>query len=176
VGITLIQASTVFRPATGTWYSYGLGFQPLTFGQLGDIPLAEDFSGDGTDELAVFRPSNGTWYILDVVANQFQAVQFGTNGDKPVAADYDGDGHADIAVFRPSNGTWYIINSHDNSFQPIQFGQPGDRPQPVHLYQDARVQLGVYRNGIWYFRAPNGSMISASFGNATDIPVSSPGQ
>lgn len=177
VGSTRVQAATVFRPTTGTWYTYALGAQPVTFGQLGDVPFSEDFSGDGTDEFAVFRPSNGTCYILNTVANQFSAVQFGAANDKPVVADFDGDGRADIAVFRPGNGTWYLINSHDNSFKAVQWGQAGDRPQVPHLYNDARLQVGVYRNGTWYFRHNiDGSLIVAAFGNSTDIPLSNPVQ
>lgn len=175
VGGTRVQATMVFRPTTGIWYPYVLGAQPIVFGQLGDIPFSEDFSGDGTDEFAVFRPSNGTWYILDLVANQFRAVPFGLTGDKPVVADYDADGIADIAVFRPSTGIWYLIASHNNAVQAIGWGLMGDRPQVAHFNRDAEAELGVYRNGNWYFRnSVNGSTIVASFGTSTDVPVSSP--
>ncbi|MEO6393410.1 MAG: VCBS repeat-containing protein [Pyrinomonadaceae bacterium] len=166
---------TVFRPSSGTWWiDVGINGAAVSFGQLGDIPISADFTGDGNDEITVFRPSNGTWYVLNLITNQYQAVQFGQSGDKPVPADYDGDGRMDIAVFRPATGVWHIIYSSDNSYHPIQWGQNGDRPQAADYDNDGYANLAVFRNGTWYLR-PNFVTINAvQFGLSTDIQMTSP--
>lgn len=167
---------TVFRPTNGVWYTYQpSGAYSVQFGQLGDIPISSDFTGDGTDEYCVFRPSNNTWYILDTIGNVFNVVAFGQSGDKPVPADYDADGRTDIAVFRPSSGMWYMIFSSDNSFHAAQWGQNGDKPQPTDLDNDGKADLTVYRNGIWYIRnSTDGGTRTIPFGLSTDTPLSSP--
>lgn len=172
------QYTEVFRPSNGTWYIYvGVNGQALQFGQSGDIPVSADFDGDGNDEYAVFRPSNGYWYILNASTNQVSNVSFGTNGDKPVAADYDGDGRADVAVFRPSTGVWYSIYSTNNSFHATQWGQNGDNPQPADYDNDGKADLTVFRSGTWYIlKSGTGTLRAVQFGQANDIPVSSPVQ
>jgi hypothetical protein len=62
----------VWRPSDGTWYIRysSLGddttyptSESFQWGQLGDVPLPNDYNFDGVSDLAVWRPSNGTWYI-----------------------------------------------------------------------------------------------------------------
>lgn len=173
----------VFRPTDGSWWIYNYansyGFQ---FGQLGDIPVTADFTGDGKDEFAVFRPSNGTWYIAGqtgVPSQNFDAVQFGQAGDKPVVADYDADGKADIAVYRPSNGTWYMLRSSDGAFRGMQFGNSTDKPQPADYDGDGKADIAVYRpsTGVWYiWRSWTNSLKAVQFGQNADIPISAPVQ
>ena len=68
------QELAIFRPG-GTWFidlnhsgSYQPGLDwtnsPSTLGRTaGDIPVAIDWDGNGTQELAIFRRSTGAWYI-----------------------------------------------------------------------------------------------------------------
>lgn len=109
----------VFRPNTGVWYvlysntGFTVGapiFDNFPWGMGGDVPIIEDFDGDGVLDLAVWRPSNGTWFILPFGFHYCFpcAVQFGLPGDVPYVGDYNGDGRVDLAVFRPSTGQWFI--------------------------------------------------------------------
>jgi hypothetical protein len=67
-GITRVG---VYRPQTATFYeSHASGpVTPVSFGNLGDRPMAGNFECGGTDgivatPIAVFRPSTITWYGL----------------------------------------------------------------------------------------------------------------
>ena len=75
----------------------------LRFGMLGGTPLAGDFDGDGTDEVAVFKDGywmidinrNGKWDETDLLA------RLGDVEDRPVVGDWDGDGKDDIGIYGP---------------------------------------------------------------------------
>ena len=50
----------------GYWYiqSNPLGFQSvIQFGGPGDIPVPQDYDGDGKAEIAVFRPWTSEWWM-----------------------------------------------------------------------------------------------------------------
>lgn len=52
-----------------------------------DIPVQNDYDGDGIVDIAVWRASNGNWYIRQSASgNSLRQVQWGTNGDIPVPA------------------------------------------------------------------------------------------
>lgn len=170
--------ATVYRPSTGTWYSYfgGNNLQIVNWGLNGDIPVLADFTGDGTDDFTVFRPSTGIWYILlNPSTAEHRQVQFGQNGDKPMPADYDGDGKTDIAIYRPSTGTWWFLNSQTGAQTAVQFGIASDKPQPADYDGDGRDDIAVYRNGIWWIlQSSNGAVKAAAFGLSSDIPLTAP--
>ena len=73
------------------------------FGMIGGTPLAGDFDGDGSDEIAVFNDGywlidinhNGRWDQDDLLA------KLGDAEDRPVVGDWDGDGKDDIGIFGP---------------------------------------------------------------------------
>ena len=74
-----------------------------TFGMIGGTPLAGDFDGDGSDEIAVFKDGywmidlnhNGRWDEADLLAT------LGDADDRPVVGDWDGDGKDDIGIYGP---------------------------------------------------------------------------
>jgi hypothetical protein len=123
----------VFRPGTGAWIVQGL--PTVTWGRLGDVPVAGDYYGDRRAERAVYRPSDGTWRVYGHVT-----VKWGSPGDIPVPADYNGDGKLDFAVFRPSTGTWHVYGHAG-----VAFGKAGDVPLPGNYVGDRRADLAVYR-------------------------------
>lgn len=123
--------ATVFRQATGQWFTLNSGSNTVTFsgfGQNGDVPVEGDFDGDSRADLAIFRPASGEWWIQRSSNGTTLGAQFGQNGDRPVVGDYDKDGKSDIAFWRPSNGTYFVLRSSNNSFFGFQFGANGDLP------------------------------------------------
>jgi len=120
---------TVFRPATGVWYSLNLTNNLTTatnWGLGSDKLVPADYTGDGKTDYAVFR--NGVWYILQSETGAAQSVAWGISTDKLVPADYDGDGVTDVAVYR--DGTWYIQQS-SSGVRYIDFGLSTDVPTPT---------------------------------------------
>ena len=77
--------------------------EKVRFGMIGGRPLAGDFDGDGTDEVAVFLDGywlidinrNGIWDESDLMA------RLGDATDQPVVGDWDGDGKDDIGIYGP---------------------------------------------------------------------------
>lgn len=117
---------TVFRPASGTWYSLNLSNNSSTATQWGlstDRIVPADYTGDGKTDVAVFR--NGTWFILQSNSGLAQYAYWGVSSDVLVPSDYDGDGRADVAVYR--NGTWYLQQSTAGD-RVISFGLSTDVP------------------------------------------------
>ena len=120
---------TVFRPASGVWYSLNLINNTSTATNWGletDKLVPADYTGDGKTDVAVFR--NGVWYILASNTGVPQYASWGLPTDKLVPADYDGDGMTDVAVYR--GGTWYIQQSSGGD-RTIAFGLATDMPTPA---------------------------------------------
>jgi len=126
------------------------------------LPLAGDFDGDGSDDLAVWK--------TDVFSFSFAPTGGLPNGtpettiawgypgvaEKPVAADMDQDGIDDIGLFVPgANGhdsAWYFLISND--FAGLK-----------------RVTGTVNTLDHQFSPAPLGQDLSARFGSATELPL-----
>lgn len=170
--------AVVFRPSNGTWYridSSSNSYHVDQFGLDGDTPVAADYDGDGSSDLAVTRLENGftNWYIRSSFDNSLNIQQWGLSGDKAVPADYDFDGRMDIAVFRPSSGTWYYIESSTGLAKSVQWGLPGDIPVRGD-FKSTRpgADFAVFRpsNGSWYITDLESIQIK-QFGLDGDIPT-----
>lgn len=164
-----------WHPADGRWQFYsGVADAYWGLGSLGDIPVPQDYDGDGQTDLAVYRNSTGAWYVLRSSDGQMTIVQFGLPGDKPVPGDFDADGKADLAVYRPSNGNWYAYQSQSGSVFAANFGLNGDIPLPMDYDGDGKADLAVFRpsNGTWYFfKTADQSYVVFNFGLSNDLPV-----
>ena len=170
-----IERPTIFRPETGEWFvSDSNGNVTITrFGTAGDIPIAQDYDGDGESEISVFRPSTGVWWVLG--NNGFFASKFGQEGDFPVPGDFTGDGRADITVWRPSEGNWYSYDLDLNEVRVAKFGTLGDVPLNGDFDGDGQSDYAVYRESErnWYILGSNTGFQAHHFvsGNGQPIPA-----
>ena len=149
--------SGVFDAGTDSWMG---PFGP----ESTDKPLAVDWDGNGTQELAIFH-LGGTWFIDTNRNGVYDSGTDWTNSpytfgsqtsDKPVAIDWDGNGTQELAIFR-SGGTWYIDVNHTGNFDagtdwtnyPYTFGsQSADIPVAIDWNGDGRQELAIYP--LWY--------------------------
>jgi hypothetical protein len=149
------------------------------FGQNGDVPIIEDYDGDGKDDIANFRPSVAEWYIQRSTAG-YIGFQFGTPNDTtPTPADFTGDGKADIAFFKPSAtggaNNWFVLRSEDFSFFAFPFGVSTDIPVPGDYDGDGKADPAVFRpsNFTWYLERTTAGFTAIQFGVAGDKPIPS---
>lgn len=157
-----------WRPSDGLWMFYsGISYGSYPeinwgLGSLGDIPVPQDYDGDGKTDYAVFREPTGYWYILYSATGQYAIVNFGLSGDKPVPADFDGDGKADIAIFRPSQGSWYYLPSASpGTFGAMHWGLETDVPVPVDYDGDNKADIAIWRQAdrnFYIFRSSDGQI------------------
>lgn len=148
---------TVFRPTTGTFYSFRSITDKLSahqWGTNGDKPLIVDKNYDGKIDYTVFRPDTGVWYIDRSDVNAFEIFNWGINTDIPMYRRYlttSGTNNGIPTVFRPNTGTWYLYFGA-NTFQTVNWGLNGDIPVLADFTGDGVDDITVFRpsTGTWY--------------------------
>ncbi|MCO6511839.1 MAG: hypothetical protein J5I65_13695 [Aridibacter famidurans] len=136
----------------------------IQFGVASDIPVIDDYTGDGKSDVAFWRPATGEWFVLRSEDSSFFAFPFGANGDIPAPGDFDGDGKADPAIYRPSTGTWFILRSSDSGLVIVPFGVAADKPIVADYDGDGTDDIAVYRppdNQFWLLRSSEGVKVYA---------------
>jgi len=184
----------VFRSAGGdTWYFNNDRTSPASSfsagswgaGSLGDIAVAGDWDGDGTDGIGVFRTStSGTnWFLANNAAAPTSDYSFhygaGALGDLPVVGDWDGDGIDTVGVFRTLSGTWFLNNGFtDTTAYQFAFGALGDIPVAEDWDGDGMDDIGLFRpsTGEWFFDTNFdgiADLYNAGYGSGAlgDVPV-----
>lgn len=118
------------------------------YGQPGDIPLAGDWNGDGTDKIGVYR--NGEYY-LDMNGNgrwdgSDKIVELGMHG-LPIVGDFNGDGTDELGVYR--DGKWHMDTNGDGQLdildQVFEVGGADGVPVVGDWNGTGIDQPGVYR-------------------------------
>jgi len=180
---------TVWRPATGMWYSLisSTGYTTQTArnwgtGSQGDVPLLGDMDGDGIADLIVWRPGSGTWFWLTSSSGYTSqgTKTWGGAGDIPLLADIDGDRQSDLIVWRPSTGTWFWLTSSSGYVNQgsRSWGGAGDKPLLADFDGDGKADLTVWRpsTGWWYWLKSSSNYTTAGqiqwgSGSVGDVPL-----
>lgn len=155
----------------------------VNFGQAGDLPVAGDWDGNGTDTPGVFRPSTGQWLLTNSTsANPPVNItfNFGQAGDKPLAGDWNGDGIDTVGLYRSSISSFILSNTFNGTIDvPIfLFGSLGSVAFTGDWNADGTDNAGVFNNNIGVmglnFTNTTGNGVgdlSFSFGQNGDIPL-----
>lgn len=169
----------IWRPSAGQWYVDG-GVWGASYGESGDIPIADDFDGDGVSDRAVWRPSGpyqGTWFIIKSGGGE-DRIQWGTTGDRPATGDLDGDGDTELVIYRPSTATFWVRRPDGSAWTLGPWGEAGDLPVLADYDGDGITDLALYRPsgpwaGSWFvINSTNpGYYTHHVWGEAGDIPV-----
>lgn len=152
----------------------------INWGINSDWVLANDFDGDGKDDITVWRPGApgaAAFYIFQSSTNTARIVQFGQTGDIPtVVADYDNDNKADPAVFRQGTpSTWYYLGSATGTLTGVNWGSSNDVPAPGDFDGDGKADFGIYRSSgtgqldFWRLLSTGVAMPVVRFGSSADI-------
>lgn len=142
-------------------------------GNCPDVPLAGDWNGDRSDEVAVFRrdAGPGTFEMFSPDGTT-TPVRLGRGSDSPVAGDWDGDGVTDLGVRRPGN-RMFLLRLSDGSLLRTRLGIIKDRPVTGDWDGDGITDVGVWRAGRSRFllRMPDGTLQRVRLGNAGSQPL-----
>jgi alpha-tubulin suppressor-like RCC1 family protein len=154
------------------------------YSQAGDVPVAGDWDGDGTDTLGVFR--NGVFYLHhnNQLSEEHErerkggalVIEFGWPGDVPVVGDWDGDGIDTIGVFRAG---LFLLRNTNAAGEPdvtLYLGQWGDVPLAGDWDGDGQDSVGIYTAATGIFQLRNGladgaAEIVVPWGGAAYLPV-----
>jgi hypothetical protein len=119
-------------------FSYGV----MTFvavDQLGTIPVAGDWDGDGVDTAGVVFYDQSTsggmrWRLRNSNTGgpADLAYSFSNGRDRPVVGDWDGDGDDTPGVFRQPN-VWHLRNSNSGGVANISFPYGSSDPGVIEL-------------------------------------------
>jgi len=152
------------------------------FGMPGDIPLACDFNGDGTDTGAVYRANQGLFFIRNSFAPgaPLTEVRLGTAGDLPVCGDWNGDGTDTVGVYDPRTAMFYLLNTNARTASTplirVLLGGGGYLPVAGDFNGDHHDTLGVFdpKTATWWLvnsLAAGAPRTSFRWGLPGDAPV-----
>jgi len=134
---------SIYRPSEARFYiinrlgANGGGLGPADFsfdyGNPGDIPVAGDWDGDGTDSPGLRRPSDGFVYLRNSNTTGIADISYfyGDAGDLPVAGDWDNNGSDTLGLFRPSTATFYLKNTNSTGVADATFALGPSSAMPV---------------------------------------------
>lgn len=144
------------------------------YGRPGDVALACDWDGNGTDTPGVFRA--GTFYLRNSnssgVANI--TVDFGQAGDVPLCGDWDSDGVDTVGIYRGRNLQLRNSNTSGSAEISTSYGRPGDVPVMGDWNGDGYDTIAVVRGATWYLSDSNRYPVTSYtlvYGVAGDQPL-----
>jgi hypothetical protein len=144
-------------------------------GDAGDVPLACDWDGNGTETIGIFR--RGRFILFDsndTAARPVADFYFGDTGDVPLCGDWDGDGKASVGVWRQG---WFFLKNRNTTGVAdgaFVYGNPDARPVVGNWDGDRFDSVGVYQNATFYYTNSNIRPLAdgvVPFGIPSDRPV-----
>ena len=124
------------------------------FGRAGDLVLACDWNGDGSETPGLYR--GGQWIISSQRdgGGELTSFTYGRTQDLPLCGDWNGNGRDTIGVVR--DGEWHLKNtlSGGNSDIFFTYGRVtrGDVPIVGDWNGNGRDTPGIIRDGDWHLR------------------------
>ncbi len=161
--------------------SAGIPEVVFTHGSRGDLPVAGDWNGDGTDTIGYYR--RGTFYLRNSNSSGGADISFAfgnSEGDLPIAGDWNEDRRDTIGVYRPSNGSFYLKDTNASGVADYSFayGNNEDLPVAGDWNNSGTDTIGLYRpsTGWFYLNNTNANDTpehSFAYGNGGqgDLPV-----
>ena len=116
----------LYNPSRSVFYlsdSNQTGYADVTFeygsAADGDVAIAGDWTGDGTDSAGVYDPVTGMFYLkngnstgtADITFRYGPAALTGAAQWIPVVGDWDGDGKDGIGLYNPTTSLFYLRNT-----------------------------------------------------------------
>jgi hypothetical protein len=150
-------------------------YQIVPWGVDQDVPVIQDYDGDGKDDIAVVRVN--IWWIIQS-RDGIRVEQGGCC--TPHAGDYDGDGKGDLAASftGPETGffrLFFIKKSSTGILETTSFGLFQDYVTPGDYDGDGKTDLAVWRgrnvvDGNWYWlRSSDGQIGGVKFGGGSPL-------
>lgn len=129
--------------------------------QLGWLPLAGDWNGDGRTTIGAWDPAARTFRLKNTLqpagADLFRSATPPSDRAIPLAGDWDGDGRDSVGFYDPATSTFHLTNRW--SAGPCEivfaFGQ-GGLPVAGDWNGDGRDSVGLYVPGRSAFLLRNG--------------------
>jgi surface antigen len=133
----------------------------ITFrrGTPGVIPLAGDWSGQGSDGTGYYDPRNGWFHLRDTAGAgpSSRAFRFGPPGMVPLSGNWDGHGGDTAGYYEPATGTFHLRNflSDGPAQDTFTFGPPGMIPLAGDWTGSGRTGIGYYNPATGWFHLRN---------------------
>ncbi|QIX26597.1 VCBS repeat domain-containing M23 family metallopeptidase [Nocardioides sp. JQ2195] len=136
-----------------------------------DVPLAEDWTGDGIAEPTVFRRATLAKFRIMRPDKPVLVKRLGTATDQPVVGDWDGRGGANPGVYTAATTTFSL--KFKGEVTSFVFGTPPDQPVAGDWDGNGRWEVGLWRarKGKFILRSAAGAKTKISLGGKDDLPV-----
>lgn len=184
----------LFRPALSTFYlrnSNTTGPADLVFqygpANLGWVPLAGDWNGDGIVTAGFFDRATSTFHLRNSNTSGVDdlAFRFGPPGTTwvPLAGDWDGNRTTTVGFYRPDTGQFLLRNHNSPGIVEVAFNfgptnNAGWLPVVGDWNGDGRQTAGLFRpdTSVFYLRnatTSGGADLTFNFGtaNAGALPI-----
>ncbi|MBC8412704.1 fibronectin type III domain-containing protein [bacterium] len=147
------------------------------------IPVAGDWDGSGTTDIALFRDGIWIFQIATSLSSQDETnnfIRFGSGLFTPLTGDWNADGTSEAGLYY--NGVWLLDLNGDMLFnsendKSFFFGGEDQLPIVGDWNGDGLIDIGTYTAGLWRLDLNNnqswdeGIDIQFNFGTAAHTPV-----